>query len=151
MSNRKNSRSRRQLESWTMKYHRCHLRGCQKVSQLSQDLHNSQRNACTSTHQPLSGCFLTFFLLFLLLKLKPAHVVKGLQKRMDPLIITKYPPDNATPSSDDLHGYPDQSIEKPAELHCQKLIPMFPFVHQQSKPSLKSPCQGCHDHIRPVG
>src|SRR3972149_3267046 len=86
-----------------------------------------------------------------LFKLQAPYPVEGLHERMNPLVVSKHTVHYAPTRSDDLYRYPDQPVEKPAELHCQELISMFPFTHQQSKPRLQSPCQGCHDHIRPVG
>src|SRR5271157_3739592 len=99
---------------------------------------------------PLNGFVFSDYS-FQLHQLQPAHPVKGPHERINPLVISQYPVDYAATAGDDLHRYPNQPIEKPTKLHCQKLIPMLPFAHQQSEPCFQRPGQRGHHHIGPVG
>src|SRR4030042_3269208 len=83
-------------------------------------------------------------------QLQPAHPIKGLHKRIDPLIVSQDTIYDPAPRTDDLGRYFHDPIEKPTKLHSQKLISLRMVLHQQRKPWFQGPCQGCHHHIRPV-
>ena len=100
---------------------------------LSRSYANVQRYPSRGIRLPLP-CLLLSKCPSQLCQMQTPYSVEGLQESIHPMVVPQYPIDDAPTGSDNLYRYPDKCVEKLPKLHAEKLIPMFPFTNQQSKP-----------------
>ena len=66
------------------------------------------------------------------------YPVKGLQKCINPLVVTQYSVYYPSTSGDDLDRYSHQTVKKPPKLHGEKFIPGFTVFSPAGQTKLSS-------------
>ena len=80
---------------------------------------------------------------------EPALSFKGLQKCINPVVLSQHRIYYPATRIDDQHWCPNESIDKPSKSQSQSVLALLLFAHHLHKTSFKHPRQRSHDHIGP--